>query len=308
MVKSSLQKAKEKILMRAQAEAANTSQNDAQDAKIVLKGLKQVFYIHNPKQKRAEEFVALEDFSLSIKQGQFVSIIGPSGCGKSTLLDIVSGLAKAKSGEIYIDGKRSAGPALDRGFIMQGYALFPWRTARRNIEYGLEIKRVLKKQREAIVTKFINLVGLNGFEDRYPNELSGGMRQRVAIARSLAYDPEVLLMDEPFAAVDVQTREALQDELLHIWEKTQKTILFVTHSIEEAVLLSDRVVVLTKCPGRIKKIIDINLPRPRTAGTMRASADYSAITRYVWEILNDVEQPKKRAGSLADEILPSALL
>lgn len=296
--------------MSVAVEKRSSASNSGEDAKIVLKDLRQSFFIRNPGQKSVEEFVALENFSLSIRQGEFVSIVGPSGCGKSTLLDIVSGLTKSKEGEIYIDGKRATGPALDRGFIMQGYALFPWRTTKRNVEYGLEVKRVPKKQREAIVKKYIDLVGLNGFENRYPNELSGGMRQRVAIARSLAYDPAVLLMDEPFAAVDVQTREVLQDELLRIWEKTQKTILFITHSIEEAVLLSDRVVVMTKHPGRIKKIMDINLPRPRTAGDMRASADYSSITRFIWEILNDVEQPGKHhsQGSIADEISPSALL
>lgn len=280
------------------------------DAKIVLKDLRQSFLIRNPGQKTAEEFIALENFSLSIRQGEFVSIVGPSGCGKSTLLDMVSGLTKSKGGEIYIDGRLVTGPALDRGFIMQGYALFPWRTVRRNVEYGLEVKHVPKKEREAIIKEYIDLVGLNGFEDRFPNELSGGMRQRVAIARSLAYDPEVLLMDEPFAAVDVQTRETLQDELLRIWDKTQKTILFVTHSIEEAVLLSDWVVVMTRHPGSVKRIVDIKLPRPRTAGSMRASADFGAITRYVWELLNDVEQPGEHpyTGSLADEISPSALL
>lgn len=290
--------------------SGNNEDVNKEEAKIILKDLRQSYFIRNPGQKQAEEFVALDNFSLSIQQGEFVSIVGPSGCGKSTLLDIVSGLTKSKGGEIYIDGKLVTGPALDRGFIMQGYALFPWRTTWRNVEYGLEVKRVPKKQREAIIKKYIDLVGLNGFENRYPNELSGGMRQRVAIARSLAYDPQVLLMDEPFAAVDVQTREVLQDELLRIWEKTQKTILFVTHSIEEAVLLSDRVVVMTKNPGRIKQVLDIHLPRPRTAGDMRASADYSTITRRIWEILNDVEQPGDHHSneSIADEISPSTIL
>ena len=289
---------------------AHAAPSGGDSGKIVLKNLKQVYYVRNQAKKRVEEFVALEDFTLSIQDGEFVAIVGPSGCGKSTLLDIVSGLAKSEGGEIYIDGKLVTGPALDRGFIMQGYALFPWRTTKRNVEYGLEVKGVPKKQREPIVKKFIELVGLNGFEDRYPNELSGGMRQRVAIARSLAYGPQVLLMDEPFAAVDVQTRETLQDELLRIWEKTRKTILFVTHSIEEAVLLADKVVVMTKRPGRIKRIIDVNLPRPRTAGDMRASADYSSLTRHIWEILNDVDpvKPQKEEKAAVNEILARSLL
>ncbi|WP_062429021.1 ABC transporter ATP-binding protein [Treponema endosymbiont of Eucomonympha sp.] len=257
-------------------------------SKIVLKNLKQVYLIRNQEKKRVEEFVALEDFSLSVGEGEFVAVVGPSGCGKSTLLDVVAGLTKSGCGEIYIDGKIVTGPALDRGFIMQGYALFPWRTVRRNVEYGLEVKHIHKKERAAIAGQYIDLVGMNGFEDRYPNELSGGMRQRVAIARSLAYDPQVLLMDEPFAAVDAQTRETLQDELLRIWEKTKKTIIFVTHSIDEAVLLAGRVVVMTKRPGHIKRILDIDLPRPRTAADMRSSADYGSIARRVWEILNDV--------------------
>jgi NitT/TauT family transport system ATP-binding protein len=257
--------------------------------KIELEHLRQIYYIRNQEKRGLEEFVALEDFSLSIAEGSFVSIVGPSGCGKSTLLDIVSGLTRSKGGNITIGGKTVTGPNLDRGFIMQGYALFPWRTVRRNVEYGLEVKRVPKKERRGIAQNFINLVDLNGFEDRFPNELSGGMRQRVAIARALAYDPKVLLMDEPFAAVDAQTRETLQDELLNIWGKTGKTVIFVTHSIEEAVLLADRVVVMTPRPGRIKTIVDIDLPRPRSNAEMRASADYGVIVRRVWELLHDTE-------------------
>jgi NitT/TauT family transport system ATP-binding protein len=284
--------------------------------KIVLKNLKQMYFIRNQEKKRVDEFVALEDFTLSVNTGEFIAVVGPSGCGKSTLLDIIAGLTKSRGGEIYIDGRLVTGPALDRGFIMQGYALFPWRTVRRNVEYGLEVKHVHKKQRGDIAKRYIDLVGLNGFEDRYPNELSGGMRQRVAIARSLAYDPQVLLMDEPFAAVDAQTREVLQDELLRIWETTRKTIIFVTHSIEESVLLAGRVVVMTKHPGRIKKVVDIDLPRPRTAADMRASPDFSSVVRRVWELLNDFEHYDdldRNAGgagqkSIADEISPSAIL
>ena len=276
--------------------------------KISLKNLRQVYLVRNQEKRRTEEFVALDDFSLSIGGGAFVAIVGPSGCGKSTLLDIVAGLTKSRGGEIHIDGKLVTGPALDRGFIMQGYALFPWRTTRRNVEYGLEVKHVARKRRAEIAQQFIELVGLKGFEDRYPNELSGGMRQRVAIARSLAYDPEVLLMDEPFAAVDAQTREILQDELLLIWEKTGKTILFVTHSIEEAVLLADTVVVMTRRPGRIKKIVQITLPRPRTAADMRASADYGSIVRRVCELLNDTDEGGGTDGGLADRISSSAQL
>lgn len=281
------------------------------DAKIVLNNLSQVYYIRTKENSKKEKFTAIKDFSLSIDKGEFIAIVGPSGCGKSTLLDIISGLSKANSGTITIDGNTITGPALDRGFVMQGYALFPWRTVRKNVEFGLELKKIPKKERAKISQKYLELVGLEGFEERYPHELSGGMRQRVAIARSLAYEPEVLLMDEPFAAVDAQTRETLQDELLKIWEKTNKTIIFVTHSIEEAVLLADRVVVLTKNPGTIKKVVEIDLPRPRTNAEMRVSTDFNWITNNVWELLQETEKENKKnynSKDVGEIISPSVVI
>jgi NitT/TauT family transport system ATP-binding protein len=260
------------------------------EGKIVLRGLCQSYSVRSQERGAREELVALDGFDLTVREGEFVSIVGPSGCGKSTLLDIVAGLAKPAGGEARIDGRCVQGPSQDRGLVMQGYALFPWRTVIRNIAYGLEVKRVRRRDRRAICQKYVDLVGLGGFEHRYPNELSGGMRQRVAIARSLAYDPEVLLMDEPFAAVDAQTREALQDELIRIWEKTRKTIVFITHSIEEAALLADRVVVMTGRPGRIKAILEPGLPRPRTAADMRGSQEFSRLTREIWELLQSRPQ------------------
>jgi len=236
-----------------------------------------------------EDFYALSGFSLTVREGEFVTVVGPSGCGKSTLLDILVGLSKPDGGEILIDGKIINGPALDRGIVLQGYALFPWRNVRRNIEFGLEIKHVPKSERRKISDHFIKLVGLEGFENHYPYELSGGMQQRVAIARSLAYDPEVLFMDEPFAAVDAQTRELMQDELLSIWEKTKKTVIFVTHSIEEAVGLADRVAVVSKSPGHIKEVIEVNLPRPRRVSQVRDTTDFNIITHKVWELLQEKE-------------------
>jgi NitT/TauT family transport system ATP-binding protein len=252
------------------------------DYKIVLKDLRQVYHVRAKEGEGREDFVAIDRFSLNIRAGEFVSIVGPSGCGKSTLLDIIAGLARASDGSILIDGKEVKGPALDRGIVMQGYALFPWRTVKRNVEFGLEIKGVPKAERDGTSQKYIELVNLSGFEEHYPHELSGGMKQRVAIARALAYDPEVLLMDEPFAAVDAQTRETLQDELMRIWEKTQKTIIFVTHSIDEAVLLADRVVVMSPNPGRIKAIVDISLKRPRTSEEMRISPEFAQTRRTIW--------------------------
>ncbi|MDR2656742.1 MAG: ABC transporter ATP-binding protein [Oscillospiraceae bacterium] len=259
-----------------------------------------------------EDFHALSDFSLTVREGEFVTIVGPSGCGKSTLLDVLVGLSEANEGEVLIDGRPVHGPALDRGIILQGYALFPWRSVRKNIEFGLEIKRVPKKERAERASRFIKLVGLEGFENHYPFELSGGMQQRVAIARSLAFDPEVLFMDEPFAAVDAQTREAMQDELLSIWEKTGKTILFVTHSIEEAVGLADRVAVMSKSPGRVKEIVEVGLPRPRRVSQVRDTTDFNVITHRVWELLQDkppeslkVRQPGMDIG---EAILPDAII
>ena len=253
----------------------------------------------------------LHGVSVDIEDGEFVILVGPSGCGKSTLLDILAGLAQPTSGAVYIDGKKVTGPALDRGIVLQGYALFPWRTVRQNVEFGLEIKKVPKQERAAISDHFIHLVGLDGFADRFPHELSGGMKQRVAIARALAYDPEVLLMDEPFAAVDAQTRESLQDELLRIWEATGKTILFVTHSIEEAVFLGDRVAVLTPNPGTLREIVKIDLPRPRHNSDTRSSAEFGWIRRKIWELLQNAPsdaRPHPNAVPVADAISPTAAL
>jgi NitT/TauT family transport system ATP-binding protein len=254
--------------------------------KIEMNNLSQVYRVKSG----GNAFYALKDFTLSVREGEFVVVVGPSGCGKSTLLGILSGLFKANSGSIAIDGEAVNGPALDRGFVMQSYALFPWRTIRKNVEFGLEIKKVPRKERRAISETYIDMVGLSGFENRYPHELSGGMKQRVAIARALAYDPKVLLMDEPFAAVDAQTREKLQDELIRIWEKTHKTILFVTHSIEEAVALADRVVVMTENPGTIKEIVHIGLPRPRAGAGTGVSEAHTAFVNKIRGLLHNEEE------------------
>ncbi|MDR1532942.1 MAG: ABC transporter ATP-binding protein [Clostridiales bacterium] len=272
--------------------------------KIRIEKLNQSFALRGEGKRKNLELHVLDDIDLAIREGEFVTIVGPSGCGKSTLLDILAGLNKAKSGAVYIDGKQITGPALDRGFVMQQYALLPWRSVRRNIELGLEVKGIPGKKRAEISRQYIELVGLRGFEKSYPHELSGGMRQRVSIARSLAYDPEVLLMDEPFAAVDAQTRELLQDELMRIWEKTGKTIVFVTHSIDEAVLLADRVVVLSTNPGRIKAVITVDLPRPRSAAQASVSADFAWVRNRVWELLHAdspaKERPSAGAGTSGD--------
>ncbi|WP_370962424.1 ABC transporter ATP-binding protein [Amycolatopsis sp. cg9] len=228
---------------------------------------------------------ALDDVSLDIADGTFLSLVGPSGSGKSTLLDLLGGLATPTSGEVLIDGEPVRGPGLDRGVVFQQYALFPWRTARANVEFGLEGGPLGKRQRADRAREYLDLVGLSGFEDRYPHELSGGMKQRVAIARSLAYDPAVLLMDEPFAALDAQTREQLQEELLRIWRRTGKTVVFITHGIDEAVYLGQRVAVLTSRPGRLKAVVDVDLG-DRT-GDVRSAPEFGRQRHRLWELLHD---------------------
>ena len=227
------------------------------------------------------EFVAIDDISIAAAEGEFLVLVGPSGSGKSTLLDLVGGLTKPTAGEILLDGKPITGPGLDRGVVFQQYALLPWRTARANIEFGLEAKGISRRQRHAIADEYLGLVGLGGFGDHYPHELSGGMKQRVAIARSLAYDPEVLLMDEPFAALDAQTRESLQDELLRIWRATGKTILFITHGIDEAIYLGQRVAVLTERPGRIKEVLPISIDRD-SVEDIRSSEPFRDYRHRIW--------------------------
>ena len=243
---------------------------------------------HAPGSKNYKpEFMAVENITLNIQQGEFVSIVGPSGCGKSTLLDLIAGLTKPSSGQILLNGKQIIQPGLDRGIVFQQYALYPWLTALENIEFGLEAKGVSKKERQEKALYYLKLVGLSGFEKHYPNELSGGMKQRVAIARSLAYEPEILLMDEPFAALDAQTRETLQAELIHIWKASKKTIVFITHSIDEAIYLSQRVAIMTSRPGRIKDVIDIPASLQNKDEDVRASVEYGQIRHQIWSQLSE---------------------
>ena len=200
--------------------------------------------------------LALENISLEVRQREFLALLGPSGCGKSTLLYLIGGFLPTETGTILVDGKPVRGPGPDRGIVFQHFALFPWKTVRKNVLYGLERQSLPRAEREARAQAFIDLVGLSGFEDSYPSQLSGGMKQRTAIARTLAFDPRMLLMDEPFGALDAQTRSLMQTELLSIWEKTRKTVIFVTHDVHEAVYLAERVAVMSARPGRIKTIVD----------------------------------------------------
>ena len=207
---------------------------------------------------------AIDHVNLEVKDGEFVMIVGPSGCGKTTLINILGGLNTATSGEVLLDGKPVQGPGADRGMVFQGYSLFPWLTVQKNVEFGLKMKRMTKAERETQAKKFIDLVGLNGFENALPKQLSGGMKQRVAIARTLANEPEILLMDEPFGALDAQTRVVMQELLADISKKTKTTILFITHDIDEAVLLGDRIYVMSRRPGTIREVLDVSLPGVRS--------------------------------------------
>lgn len=228
-----------------------------------------------------KDHLALSDISLTIEEGAFVSILGPSGCGKSTLLYIVGGFVSPTSGAAKMKGKTIAGPGPDRGPVFQEFALFPWKTVLGNVMYGPRQQGLRASEAEAQSRGLIEMVGLKGYESFYPKELSGGMKQRVALARTLAYHPEVLLMDEPFGALDAHTRTRLQNDLLNIWERDRKTVLFVTHSVDEAVFLSDKVVMMSKSPGRIRQIIDINLPRPRRRNELLLDPCYQ---KYVVDI------------------------
>jgi NitT/TauT family transport system ATP-binding protein len=246
---------------------------------------------------RGTTVTALQDINLDVRAGEFLVIVGPSGCGKSTLLDLLGGLAKPSGGRILVDDRPVTGPGLDRGVVFQQYALLPWRTALGNVEFGLEAKHVPRRERAGRAREYLNLVGLSGFHDRYPHELSGGMKQRVAIARSLAFDPDVLLMDEPFAALDAQTREGLQDELLRIWEQTGKTVVFITHGIEEAVYLGQRVAVLTSRPGRIKEVVDVPITARSATEDLRSEKEFAHYRHEIWTLLRD-EVRKARSEEL----------
>jgi NitT/TauT family transport system ATP-binding protein len=211
---------------------------------------------HMYRPTRGREVLALDRISLEVQNREFIALLGPSGCGKSTLLYLIGGFLPVETGNIAVDGAAIAGPGPDRGIVFQHFALFPWKTVRGNILYGLERQGMPKAEREKRAMDFIELVGLSGFEDSYPSQLSGGMRQRTAIARTLAFDPKILLMDEPFGALDAQTRGLMQSELLGIWQRTPKTVIFVTHDVQEAVYLAERVAVMSARPGRIKTIVD----------------------------------------------------
>ena len=224
---------------------------------------------------------ALKNINLDIYENQITAFIGPSGCGKSTLLNIIAGLEKPTSGRVCVKGKEVVNPGSERGVIFQQYALFPWLTVKKNVKFGLKLRGVKEPELSAIADKYIRLVGLEEFGDSYPKELSGGMKQRVAIARAYAVNPEILLMDEPFGALDAQTRTQLQTELLETWEKEKKTCFFITHDVEEAIILAQRVVIMSARPGRVKEIVPVNIPYPRTQET-KMTKEFLDLKVHVW--------------------------
>lgn len=241
--------------------------------KLVIEQVGKVF------STKGGEMIALDQTSFQVKEGEFVTILGPSGCGKSTILRIVAGLEEPSFGKVYLDGHEVKGPGPDRGMVFQSYTLYPWLSVEDNIVFGLKLKGRSPKECKEVAQHYIELIGLRGFEKHYPIQLSGGMKQRVAIARALANDPEILLMDEPFGALDAQTRSIMQEILLQAWEESKKTILFITHDVEEAIFLADSVYVMTARPGRLKENIPVNLPRPRVYNIKNSPEFFSLKTK-----------------------------
>lgn len=249
------------------------------DVKIILQNISKIF------QTQTDPVWALQNIDLSIRDGEFFSIVGPSGCGKTTLLRILAGLETASSGEFELKANDITRPV--NSMVFQEQSIFPWMNVRDNVAYGLRMRGMPKKQRNEIADQFIRMIGLTKFANSYPCQLSGGMKQRVSVARAFANDPEILLMDEPFGALDEQNRIILQQELLRIWELTYKTTVFITHSIDEALCLSDRIMIMTAHPGTIKTIINIDLPRPRDIATLRTTLRYNELFQLVWFSLRD---------------------
>jgi len=236
--------------------------------------------------KRGSPVTALDNISLEVAENEFSVIVGPSGCGKTSLLRLVAGLIKPTEGAIYLDGAQVTRPGKDRGMVFQSYTLFPWLTVQDNVEFGPRIAGLPSEERRDISRRFLAQVGLTGFERAYPKHLSGGMMQRVALARALANDPEILLMDEPFGALDSQTRALMQEMLLEIWQRSSKTVLFITHDIDESILLGDRVYVMTARPGRIKEMVEVDIPRPRTVDVL-TSPEFMSIKRRIMRSIHE---------------------
>ncbi|NMA64970.1 MAG: ABC transporter ATP-binding protein [Clostridiaceae bacterium] len=265
----------------------NLNSRNSAMPKVQIKNVKKIY------NSKRGDVVALDGFNLDIKENEFICVVGPSGCGKSTMLNILAGLDIATSGEVLVDGEPVVGPNPDRGVVFQQYALFPWLTVKKNVEFGLRLKNLSKKEIEEISDHYIEMVGLEDFKHSYPKELSGGMKQRVAIARAYAMQPKLLLMDEPFGALDAQTRTQLQSELLKTWEEERRTCFFITHDVEEAVMLSQRVVIMSARPGRIVDIVDIDIPYPRTQETKMEDKFFKLKNRIWSQVYNQYLEQRK---------------
>lgn len=248
---------------------------EEKNIKVKIDNVKKVFNTRNG------EMIALNGVSLDIMENEFICVVGPSGCGKSTLLNIIAGLSEATSGKVYCNGHEVVGTGTERGVVFQQYALFPWLTVKKNVEFGIHLKGIKGKEASEIAMKYIKLVDLESFANHYPKELSGGMKQRVAIARAYAVNPSVLLMDEPFGALDAQTRTQLQSELLDTWQKEKKTCFFITHDVDEAIILAQKVIIMSARPGRIKEIVEINIPYPRTQET-KMTSEFLKLKNHIW--------------------------
>ena len=254
---------------------AGEARNLSGDVRVKIDNVRKVF------NTRKGEMVALNGVSLDIHDNEFISVVGPSGCGKSTLLNIIAGLTAPTDGKVYCDGKEVTGTGTERGVVFQQYALFPWLTVKKNVMFALEMRGIKKQAAQEEAMKYLEMVDLAKFADHYPKELSGGMKQRVAIARAYAAEPEVLLMDEPFGALDAQTRTQLQTELLNTWEHKKKTCFFITHDVEEAIILAQRVVLMSARPGRITEIVEVNLPYPRNQET-KLTPEFNELKNRIW--------------------------
>ena len=261
---------------------------------IVSKNLTIGYTLHRERKR----LTALRDISLTVRRGEFVVLVGPSGCGKTTFINAISGLVEPWEGTVEVNGKPVTGPGPDRAMVFQDYALMPWRTVESNIRMPFELQKLglSKEEMDERVHRFLELVNLTGFERSYPYELSGGMKQRVGIARALVSEPDILLADEPFAAIDAMTREAMQSELERIVSKTGQTVVFITHSIDEAITLADRVVVISFRPGRIKEIVDVNLPRPRFERDLKTLPEYGELYDHIWRLVKDEAFQAARGG------------
>ncbi len=268
----------------------DTTRNHDAAAQIVID---RVSHIYRP--PRGRPVAALDNVSLAVGDREFVALLGPSGCGKSTLLYLVGGFLPVEQGEIRVADKPITGPGPDRGIVFQHFALFPWKTVRQNVLYGLEKQGLARDERTRRALEFIDLVGLGGFEDSYPSQLSGGMSQRAAIARTLAVDPRILLMDEPFGALDAQTRSLMQAELLRIWQRSRKTVIFVTHDVQEAVFLAERIAVMSARPGRIKEIVETRFDK-EDPGLAR-SAPFVEMVDHVWNLVRGEAIQAQRSGA-----------